>query len=260
MTTKLRLAGSAAIVTGGARGIGAATVERLVGEGASVLVADVLDGEGEALATKLRMGLDARVVFEHLDVADERQWQRVVDRAVGTFGKLTTLVNNAGIARMEDVESETLEGYQRVVAVNQTGMWLGMKTAIPRMRDAGGGSVVNVSSICGAGGTSGAAIAYHASKGAVRLMTKNAAIHYAKERVRVNSVHPGFIETPMIAPFVAGDSKEAHEMREYIERCTPMGRMGKPEEIAAAIAFLASDDSSYVTGSELYVDGGWTAW
>jgi NAD(P)-dependent dehydrogenase (short-subunit alcohol dehydrogenase family) len=254
-----RFTSKVAIVTGGARGIGEAAVRRLAREGASVVVADVLDREGEALARELQLA-DHRAIYEHTDVSIESDWMRVVDRATRTFGPLGILVNNAGIARIEDVETETVEGFERLIAVNQTGMWLGMKTAIPRMRDAGGGSVVNVSSIYGAVGGNGTAIAYHASKGAVRLMTKNAAIRYAKDNVRVNSVHPGFIETPMVAPFTSGDEPAAKDMREYITRGTPMGRIGRSSEVAAAIAFLASDDASYVTGAELYVDGGWTAW
>jgi NAD(P)-dependent dehydrogenase (short-subunit alcohol dehydrogenase family) len=256
---KKRFSQKAAIVTGGVHGIGGATVKRLSREGAAVLIADVLDADGEALAEELRKA-DRRAVFEHVDVSDEMQWRRAVDRALAAFGHLDVLVNNAGIARLEDAESETLEGYERLIAVNQTGTWLGMKTAIPLIRKSGGGAVVNVASIYGTVGGNGTAIAYHASKGAVRLMTKNAAIRYAKENVRVNSVHPGFIDTPMVAPLLGGDEPAAKEMRAFIERGTPMGRIGTADEVAAVIAFLASDDASYVTGSEVYVDGGWTAW
>lgn len=254
-----RLSRRVALVTGGAHGIGAATCQRLVAEGARVVVADVLDEEGEALAVQIRRG-DGHAVFEHLDVSSETEWRRAVDRARTTFGGLSVLVNNAGIARLEDVETETLEGYNRLIAVNQTGVWLGMKAAVPEMRRSGHGSIVNVSSIYGAGGGNGTAVAYHASKGAVRLMSKNAAVRYAKEGIRVNSLHPGFIDTPMVAPFLRSDNAAAREMLRYVESMTPMGRVGKPEEVAAAIAFLASDDAAYVTGSELYVDGGWTAW
>ncbi|MGH7297004.1 MAG: SDR family NAD(P)-dependent oxidoreductase [Polyangiaceae bacterium] len=255
----IRLKHRVAIVTGGARGIGAATCERLAAEGAPVVVADVLDAEGEVVAERIRR-TDGRAVFEHLDVSNEGEWNRVVERALTTFGGLHVLVNNAGIARLEDVETETREGYDRLIAINQTGVWLGMKAAVPEMRRLGNGSIVNVSSIYGAGGGTGAAIAYHASKGAVRLMTKNAAIRYAKEGIRVNSVHPGFVDTPMVAPLLHADDSTSREMLRYVESMTPMGRVGKPEEVAAAIAFLASDDATYVTGSELYVDGGWTAW
>ena len=252
-----RFKGKSALVTGGARGIGAATCRRLASEGCAVVIADVLEAEGEALAAELR-AKDERAVFEKLDVSREEQWGRAVDRAVATFGRLDVLVNNAGIARLEDVETETLEGYNQVVAINQTGAWLGMKAAMHALKKSRG-AIVNVSSIYGAVGGSGASLAYHATKGAVRLMTKNAAIRYAKEGVRVNSVHPGFIDTPMVAALAKGDDAAAREMRAFIESNTPMGRMGTATEIASAIAFLASVDASYVTGSELYADGGWTA-
>jgi NAD(P)-dependent dehydrogenase (short-subunit alcohol dehydrogenase family) len=250
MNTELK--GRVALVTGAARGIGAATARTLAERGAAVILTDVLDDEGERLASELCAdGHDA--MYAHLDVADEEQWRAVVDRGIELFGGLHILVNNAGIGTFPDVESETVEGYNHLVAINQTGTWLGMRTAIPQLRRAGGGSIVNLSSIFGTVGGFGGSVAYHASKGAVRLMTKNAAVRYAKEGIRVNSVHPGFIETPMIAPIHGTDLEPA------ILQATPMGRLGRAEEVAEAIAFLASDAASYITGSELYVDGGWTA-
>ena len=246
------LHGKVAIVTGAARGIGRATVQALVDEGAAVVITDVLDDEGDALARELcAEGANAR--YAHLDVSSEKQWQAVVERTVGDMGHVDVLVNNAGIGTMEDVEQETVEGWDRVTAINQRGVWLGMKAVAPGMKANGGGSIVNLSSIFGAVGGFGSSIAYHASKGAVRLMTKNAAIRYAKEGIRVNSVHPGFIDTPMLAA-VKGTPFE-----QTMVDGTPMGRLGRPEEIGSVIAFLAGDAASYVTGSEVYVDGGWTA-
>lgn len=253
-----RLNGKTAIVTGGARGIGLATCKRFANEGCRVVVADVLAEEGERVAASIRAA-EGTAVFMNLDVADEASWARVVDGTLSLYGTLGVLVNNAGIARNEDVETETLEGYNRLIAINQTGAWLGMRAAARAMRTSGGGSIVNVSSIYGATGGNGAAIAYHASKGALRIMTKSAALHFAKENIRVNSIHPGFIDTPMVAPFLSGANKEAEQFKSFVLSMTPMGRVGKPEEIASAIAFLASDDASYVTGTELFVDGGWTA-
>ena len=255
---KRRFRDQVAIVTGGASGIGAATVRRLAEEGATVLVTDVLDDDGNALADEICRG-EGRALYEHLDVTSESEWFRAVGRAA-TLGRVAVLVNNAGLARMEDLEAETKEGYDKLIAINQTGPWLGMKAVIPELRKHGGGAIVNVSSIYGASGGDGTAFAYHASKGAVRLMTKNAAVRYAKENIRVNSVHPGFVDTPMVAPLVHGESPEAKKFLAYVETHTPMGRLARPEEIASAIAFLASADASYMTGSELYVDGGFTAW
>ncbi len=246
------LQGKVAIVTGGARGIGSASVRALVEEGAAVVITDVLDDEGDALARELCVeGANAR--YAHLDVSSEEQWQAVVDRTVRDLGHVDVLVNNAGIGTMEDVEQETVEGWDRVVAINQRGVWLGMKAVVPGMKANGGGSIVNLSSIFGAVGGFGSSIAYHATKGAVRLMSKNAAIRYAKEGIRVNSVHPGFIDTPMLAA-VKGTPFE-----QTMVDGTPMGRLGRPEEIGSVIAFLASGAASYMTGSEVYVDGGWTA-
>jgi NAD(P)-dependent dehydrogenase (short-subunit alcohol dehydrogenase family) len=246
------LKGRVALVTGAARGIGAATARQLAVDGAAVVLTDVIDDEGEALAAAITAS-GGTASYVRLDVSREAAWKRVVAHTVREFGRLDVLVNNAGIGTFPDVEQETIEGWNRLIGINETGVWLGMRAAVPRMRKAGGGSIINVSSIFGAVGGFGASIAYHASKGAVRLMTKNAAIRYAKEGIRVNSVHPGFIDTPIVA-VVKGTDTET-----LILNNTPMGRMGRSEEVAEVIAFLASDRASYMTGSEVYVDGGWTA-
>ena len=252
-----RFDGQVAIVTGGARGIGAATVRRLVSEGASVLIADVIDADGEALASELTAA-GGKAAFIHLDVASESEWTQGAERAA-SLGTLTVLVNNAGIASHYDVERETLEAFENCVRINQTGTWLGMKAVMPVMRKNGGGSIVNVSSIYATSGGTGGAIAYHGAKAAVAGMTKSAAVRYAKEGIRVNSVHPGFIHTPMTG-FTEGDHPKAKAMRDFVTTSVPMARMGKPDELASAIAFLASADASFITGTELYVDGGFKAW
>jgi NAD(P)-dependent dehydrogenase (short-subunit alcohol dehydrogenase family) len=246
------LGGKVAIVTGAARGIGEATVRALAEAGATVVATDILDDEGEALARELS-GNAGSVSYAHLDVTSEDEWRALVDRTVGDLGRLDVLVNNAGIGTMADVEQETTEGWERTIAVNQESVWLGMRAVAPTMRESGGGSIINVSSIFGAVGGFGGSVAYHASKGAVRLMTKSAAIRYATEGIRINSVHPGFIDTPLVA-----DLKGTDVERRIIDS-TPMSRWGRPEEVGAVIAFLASDAASYMTGSEVYVDGGWTA-
>jgi NAD(P)-dependent dehydrogenase (short-subunit alcohol dehydrogenase family) len=255
---KPRLENKVIVVTGGARGIGAAVCEEAAREGGAVVVTDLLDDEGEALARKIRAS-GGRARYARLDVSSERDWTEALARAASEHGGLHALVNNAAFARNEGVEEETVDGMNRLLAVNLTGAWLGMKTAIPHLRRAGGGSIVNVSSIYGTIGGNGAAVAYHASKGALRIMTKNAAIRYAKEKIRVNSVNPGFIDTPMIHPFMKDEAGRKSEMARWIEGMTPMGRVGTPEEVAGAVVFLASDAASYMTGSEVYVDGGWTA-
>ncbi len=244
--------GKVALVTGAARGIGAASARRLAESGATVVLTDVIDDEGQALADALQAD-GHTAVYHNLDVADETAWASVVAETAKEFGRLDVLVNNAGIGTMEDVEAETLEGWNRLIGINQTGVWLGMRAAIPVMRQGGSGSIINVSSIFGAVGGFGGSIAYHASKGAVRLMTKSAAIRYATEGIRVNSIHPGFIDTPMI------EQIKGTEVEQLIVSNTPMGRLGRSEEVAEVIAFLASDAASYMTGSEVYVDGGWTA-
>ncbi|MGE5180064.1 MAG: SDR family NAD(P)-dependent oxidoreductase [Bacteroidota bacterium] len=253
-----RLEGRAMLVTGGARGIGASTGAVAVREGAAVLVADILDAEGEALAARLR-GSGARAVYARLDVSREEDWAAAMRRAERELGGLDTLVNNAAIARDGDLEEETLEGWNRVLAVNLTGAWLGMKSALPLLRRRPGGSIVNVSSIYGIMGGTGYAAAYHATKGALRVMTKNAAIRYARDGIRVNSVHPAFIDTPMIAPVMTTETGEKSQMAQWILRRTPMRRVGRPEEVAEVIVFLASGAASYMTGSEVLVDGGWSA-
>ncbi|MFI5042883.1 MAG: glucose 1-dehydrogenase [Acidimicrobiales bacterium] len=246
------LVGRVAIVTGAGRGIGAATAGALALAGAAVTVTDVLDVEGEGVAAGLRhRGFQAR--YAHLDVTQGRDWDRVVAATVAGFGGLHVLVNNAGIDTEADLEAETPAGYERVVAVNQTGVWLGMKHAIPAMLACGGGSIVNISSIFGTVGGFGGSAAYHATKGAVRLMSKNVAIRYATAGIRVNSVHPGFVDTPMVAPLM-GTAEGP-----LILANTPMARLGRPEEIASVVVFLAGDGASYMTGSEIHVDGGWTA-
>ncbi|MFJ8111341.1 SDR family NAD(P)-dependent oxidoreductase [Streptomyces sp. NPDC096132] len=250
MVTQDRLAERVALVTGATGGIGEAIVRRLAAEGATVVVTDLDAERCEKLAGELPGGALGR----RLDVTDETAWETLVAEVTDRLGGLSVLVNNAGIATMNTVETETRETWDRVIGVTQTGVWLGMKHGGPAIERSGGGSIVNVASIFGTVGGFGAQFSYHAAKGAVRLMTKNAALHWAKRGVRVNSLHPGFIETPLSRELWRGTPR----LTAMIEG-TPLGRLGTTEEVAAAVAFLASDDAGFMTGSELYVDGGWTA-
>ena len=228
-----------AIITGGAQGMGAADARLLVAEGAKVVIGDILDEKGEALAAEL--GAAARYV--HLDVSDEEQWQAAVDTAVKEFGKVNVLVNNAGIVQVGPLKSLDVEKWNRVLAVNLTGAMLGIKAVLGPMKEAGGGSIINVSSIEGMRGASWVH-SYVASKWGLRGLTKSAALELASDNIRVNSLHPGFIRTPMTKHF-PDDMVSA-----------PLGRPGRPEEVATFVVFLASDESSFTTGSEYVVDGG----
>lgn len=236
-----RLDGKVAIVTGAGRGIGRAIAEALHAEGATTIATS-------RAAADPTFG-DIRYV--QLDVADEADWQRVVSDILEEYGHIDVLVNNAGIIAYEPLHELTVADWQNVVATNQTGVWLGMREVVPHMITQGGGSIINISSIWGSAAVGGAH-AYHATKGAVRNMSKNAAITYATQNVRVNSLHPGFIETPLT-------DAQAPEVNAYVVSQTPMGRAGKPHEIAAGVVFLASDEASFVTGSELVIDGGYLA-
>ncbi len=248
----MRLEGKVAPITGGARGQGAAEARMFAGEGAKVVIADILDGEGETLAAEIgESGGDA--LFVHLDVTSEDQWRSAIATAVSRFGKLDVLVNNAAVWRRGHVEETTVEHWDAVLEVNAKGVFLGTKTAIPEMRKAGGGSIINISSVAGLVGSLTSS-AYSASKGAVRLLTKSTAIQYAGEGIRANSIHPGAIDTAM------GEQVWPNaETREEVTARTPVGRMGVPEDIAYGALYLASDESSFVTGSELVIDGGMTA-
>lgn len=243
-----RFDGKVAIVTGGASGIGLATVERMAAEGGIVVVADVQDDKGKAVAERLT-GEGYKVNYKHLDVTSESGWENVVAEVVSEHGKLNILVNNAGIGDNEPIEVTTKEMWDKVVAVTQTSVFLGTKAAGEALKASGNGSVVNTSSMFGIIGGFGTAPAYHAAKGAVRLLTKSTALGWAKQGVRVNSVHPGFIQTPIL-----GETDQ-----QMLADITPMGRIGQPEEMAAVICFLASDEASFVTGAEFVADGGYTA-
>ncbi|MFZ9668229.1 MAG: SDR family NAD(P)-dependent oxidoreductase [Solirubrobacterales bacterium] len=247
-----RLDGRVALVTGAASGIGKATSQRLASEGAAVVVTDLQDGAGEAVASGIRDD-GGRAIFVHHDVSEEAGWEAALQATKEEFGRLDVLVNNAGIGDTAPIEETDLDEYERTIAVDQTGVFLGMKLAAPMLIDSGHGSIINVSSIFGTTGGFGASPAYHAAKGAVTTLTKNAALHWAAEGIRVNSIHPGFIDTPLL------EQAKGTPFEELLVSTTPMARLGRPEEVAAAIAYLAGDDASFVTGTELYVDGGYTA-
>ncbi|GAB3001743.1 glucose 1-dehydrogenase [Amycolatopsis acidiphila] len=243
-----RLAGKVALLTGAARGQGAAAARRFTEEGAKVVIADVLDDEGKALADELG------ALYQHLDVSSEDDWSAAVDRAVDEFGSLTVLVNNAGILHFSELAKTTLADYERVIRVNQIGAFLGMRSVVEPMSRAGTGSIVNVSSVEGLAGMP-FLVAYTASKFAIRGMTKVAALELGPKGIRVNSVHPGMIDTKMVSDAAGGAEIDTS----WVGKKVALGRVGQPVEIANLVVFLASDESSYSTGAEFVADGGATA-
>ncbi|WP_447980723.1 SDR family NAD(P)-dependent oxidoreductase [Candidatus Nitrospira bockiana] len=250
-----RVDGKVAIVTGGALGIGRATAMLLAKEGARVAVTDVLDQEGQEVV-KEHGGAAAR--YWHLDVSNEGQVKTVFSEIVATFGRIDILVNNAGISGVNRPTHEVTEAeWDRVMAVNVKGVFFCTKHAVPTMMKTGGGSIINLSSIYGL--ISAADVPpYHASKGAVRLMSKTDALLYAKHHIRVNSVHPGFIWTPMVENYLRAQG-DLEAGRHAIAKLQPLGHIGEPDDVAYGILYLASDESKFVTGSELVIDGGYTA-
>jgi len=251
----LRLKDKVVLVSGGASGIGAETARLVLREGGKAVLADRDEAKGRAQAGELGKA----ATFVPLDVTDEPAWQQAVATTVEIYGGLHGLLNAAGIGVRNSIEDCSLEEYRRVNDINSLGTFLGCKAAIPAMKQSGGGSIVNISSVLGLRGSS-YAMAYCASKGAVRALTKNVAIHCAqlKYNIRCNSVHPGYIDTPMIAPRLA-QTIDNMTGRQWLEELHPLGRLGRPEEVANMILFLLSDESSFSTGSEFICDGGLTA-
>ena len=265
MTVGKRLEGKVAIVTGGASGIGAEAARQFAAHGAAVVIADVQDELGEGVAHEI-VGAGGVATYRSLDVVNEACWMDLVTETVKVHNKLDILGNIAGISGRDPnmtvqtsitpgptIEDTTPEVWERVMSINVTGVYLGTKAAIPAMREAGGGSIINISSICGLVGSFGNPV-YHASKGAVRIFTKATAVQHAVDKIRANSIHPGFVDTPMTKP---GHSN--NEVARVRMDATPLGRFGKPYDIAMGCLYLASDEASWVTGSELVIDGGVTA-
>jgi 3(or 17)beta-hydroxysteroid dehydrogenase len=249
----MRLQGKIALISGGARGMGAVEARLFAKEGAKVTIGDVLEDEGRKLEAEIN-ATGGEALFVRLDVTHEADWQKAVEATVNRFGKLDVLVNNAGISGRGRVEDTTVEEWDRVMDVNAKGVFLGTKVAIPAMRRGGGGSIINISSQLGLVGTDHSSPQYQASKGAVRLLTKATAIQYAQEGIRANSVHPGPIVTPMTE--AARADPERYQL--MLSR-VPLGCYGQPEDVAYGVLYLASDEARWVTGSELVIDGGWTA-
>ncbi|GIP34524.1 SDR family NAD(P)-dependent oxidoreductase [Paenibacillus sp. J2TS4] len=246
-----RLQGKVAIVTGAAMGMGAATAELFAKEGAKVVATDLNEEVLNQTVSKIAEAGGEVIGLKH-NVANEEEWKAIVAKTIERFGKLDVLINNAGISTMYSLENEPAEEWNKVMAVNVNGVQFGMRHAIPEMRKAGGGSIVNISSIAGIVGMG--ASSYSASKGATRVLTKATAVQYAAENIRVNSIHPGIIVTPMTAGLM-----EMKEYKDSFEKETPLPRLGKPEDIAYGALYLASDESSFVTGIELVIDGGYIA-
>ena len=248
----MRLEGKVALISGGARGQGAVEAKLFAREGAKVVIGDILDDLGRQVEAEIaEAGGDATYV--HLDVISDDDWEGAVRTAVASYGKLDILVNNAGILIRKGIEETTVDDWDRIMDINGKGVFLGTRAAIPAMRDAGGGSIVNISSVAGLQG-GGSSSAYSATKGAVRLLTKSTAIQHASEKIRCNSVHPGIIYTDMTR-----ESLDSEEGQQDSMARVPLKRIGTSEDIANGVLFLASDESSYMTGSELVIDGGVTA-
>ena len=249
----MRLEGKVALISGGARGQGAAESKLFAQEGASVILGDVLDNEGKQVEAEIAEA-GGKATFVHLDVTSASDWRNAIDTAVSRYGTLNVLVNNAGILIRKGIEDTTEEEWDRIMEVNAKGVFLGTKQSIPVMRQAGGGSIVNISSVDGLVGGLNSSAAYTATKGAVRLFTKVTAIQHAKDNIRCNSVHPGPIDTPMIQNALTDP-----DLLQAGLDGLPMSRIGTVDDIAYGVLYLASDESSYVTGSELVIDGGMTA-
>ncbi|MEN2979696.1 glucose 1-dehydrogenase [Tistrella bauzanensis] len=254
-----RLEGKVVLITGAAGGLGQAMAHLFAAEGATLVLTDLGQDRLDALKAALSSSGYDRVLVMEQDVTDEALWEEVIDKTVAGFGRLDVLVNNAGIGYMADLEETSLAEWKRVHAINSEGPFLGTRKAIKVMKLTGGGSIVNISSIAGLIGAVNLA-AYCSSKGAVRLFTKAAALHCARRgyNIRVNSVHPSFTETPMVRDMITS-ARNPDKMEAALATAAPMGRMGRPEEVAYAVLYLASDESSFVTGTELAVDGGNTA-
>ena len=248
-----RLEGKVALISGGARGQGAVEAQMFAEEGAKVVIGDILDDAGRQTEAQLRE-LGYECTYVHLDVTSETDWDAAVQTAVAAYGKLDILLNNAGILIRKNIEDTTETDWDRIFAVNAKGVFLGTKAALPALRASGGGSIINISSTAGLVGSPNGSASYTATKGAVRLFTKSTAIQHAREGIRCNSIHPGPIETDMIADTLNDPDSMALRMQRL-----PLGRVGKPSEIAYGAIYLASDESSFVTGAELVIDGGTTA-
>ena len=249
-----RMDGKVALISGGARGMGASEARLFAREGAAVVIGDILDEEGEATAASIAAG-GGRCRYAHLDVTREADWQAAVSEAVARFGSLDVLVNNAGIGSNSfEIHEEPVEMWDRTIDVNLKGVFLGTRTAVPAMLEAGGGSIINISSQLGIVGVPYNGSAYQTSKGGVRIFTKAAALQYANRGIRVNSVHPG----PIVTEMTRAGRDDPDRLSMMLARI-PMGRYGEADEVANAVLYLASDESSFVTGSEVVVDGGWTA-
>lgn len=246
----VRLTGKVALVSGAASGIGAAIAQRFAGEGASVIIGDVQQDLGRQIAEKI-VDDGGQATSVRLDVTDAESWATAVAIAISRYGQLTTLVNCAGVTREQGLEVENEDGWNRTIAVNQTGPFLGMQAALPELLKSGNAAVVNISSVYGIIG-SPSSLAYHASKGAVRVMSKSVALEFAKQGIRVNTIFPGLISTPIL-------SHLSQAQLDMVAAGSAMGRLGEPDDIAWGAVYLASDEAKYVSGAELIVDGAWLA-